>query len=87
MAGAVAAGPERLDDRRAGRCARAVADGVRVAAGGAAVRADVAVEDGASDAAELVFEPVRLVDAATLAVRPAQRARLRHAATSSTTAA
>jgi len=44
-------------------------------AGGAAVRARVAVEDGAGDAPGVVLERVRLVHAGLLAVRTAQRAR------------
>jgi len=48
---------------------------VRGVAGGAAVRAGVAVEDGAGDAPGLVLERVRLVHAGLLAVRTAQRTR------------
>ena len=55
-ASAVSAGLERLDDRGSSRCGRAVADRVRQAAGGAAERADVAVEHGARDEATVVLE-------------------------------
>ena len=54
---------------------RCLPDGVRGVAGGAAVRAGVAVEDGAGDAPGVVLERVRLVHAGLLAVRTAQRTR------------
>jgi len=54
---------------------RCLPDGVRGVAGGAAVRARVAVEDGAGDAPGVVLERVRLVHVGSLAVRTAQRTR------------
>lgn len=86
MSGTVKARPERLDDRRASRCDRAVLDGVRAVAGGAAERADVAVQDRAGDEAILVLQTMGFVHDATLAVGTTQGTRLCTTATLTSTA-
>jgi len=76
LSGAVTRRLERLDNRSSDRCDRTVSHRVGPATGGSAVRTDVAVQHGAGDQSVVVLEGVRLVDAASLAVRTTQSARL-----------